>query len=1086
MIKLYFTTLFLLFAVWNAQSQIVLSADTGTCGAATATLHAAMTGYTPTSSGITTDDIYSGVISMGMSFNFYGTSNSQVLIGANGTLCFTLSLAGASDPWPITAVLLGNASKRNNICGPWCDIDITNGGSITYATVGTAPYRKFIVNYCATHMFSCTSQYTTTQIVLYETTNLIDVFISYKTICSGWNGGYAICGVQNAAGTAATVAPSRDFPTAWTAVHEAWHFTPSSSFASYSVGAVPFSPVPLASSAIYWYDSTTGAYLGTGDSMVVSTAGSHTFKAVALGCGDSTFAFISVIASGSVPPITGPTAVCVGNTISLGNTATGGTWTSSATSVASVGASTGTVTGVSAGTAVITYTVAGGCYDTSLVTVNPLPATIGGPTVVCVGSTITLTNSASGGTWSTASGSAATVSSSSGVLTGVSAGTVTVTYTLPTGCYVTTSITVNPLPNAGTLSGSATVCLSASTTLSSTVTGGTWSSASTGIASISSTGVVYGIATGTAVISYSVTNSCGTAVATFSITVLPLPDAGTLSGPATVCVYQSITLSATVSGGTWTSGSSTIAVVSSGVVTGVSAGTVSISYAYTNACGTAYTTHTITVNPVPTVTGNPSAPAYCTGGDTVLIAGGAVNYTWAPGTALSTTTGTTVTANPSATTTYTITGTDANGCANTAAITVTVNPLPTITIPTATICYGTNTILIASGANTYTWTPAGTLSSSAGSSVIATPTDSTSYTVTGTDINGCVNTGIATVYVNPIPAAPLVTSPVSYCLMGTSAALTAAGTGLLWYTTTSGGTGSTAAPIPSTAAAGTTFWYVTQTINGCESPRAAIKVDVLPNAITDFDYSIKYGCARDTVEFINLSQNCDSFTWHFGDGDVSHDTRSNFVHYYPSAEFNQNYTVKLNGINFSCNDDSTFKTITLVATPPVYFLTGVTASQTITYGASIQLNAMGGHVYYWTPNDGTLNNPNINNPVASPRDSTRYIVYSYNEEGCRDSAIVDINVTFNDHDNYPLAFSPNNDGKNDVFHITQYKYEKLVEFNIYNRWGELVFHTTDKTKGWDGHHNGEPQDMGVYFYEVISGHTDGTNQTHKGSVTLIR
>src|SRR6185312_13159306 len=103
-------------------------------------------------------------------------------------------------------------------------------------TDGVAPTRKFSINYCNAHMFSCTSQYTTSQIILYETSNIIEVHLAHKDICTDWNpntppgaGGRAIIGVQNATGTSAVTAPGRDWTPVWSATDEAWRFTPSGS-----------------------------------------------------------------------------------------------------------------------------------------------------------------------------------------------------------------------------------------------------------------------------------------------------------------------------------------------------------------------------------------------------------------------------------------------------------------------------------------------------------------------------------------------------------------------------------------------------------------------------------------------------------------------------------------------------------------------------------------------------------------------------------------------------------------------------------------------------------------------------------------
>ena len=273
--------------------------DTIGCRSSCTTLTANLVGDVPINCSIGTDDIYSTPFSLGFTFNFYGTPYTQILVGANGNLNFDLTLSGAYDPWPITAALLGNSSVYNCICGPWCDIDYADfGGSCWYSTDGVAPNRKFVVSFCKTYMYnssSCPGQFTTTQIILYETTNIIEVHIAHKTICSSWNGGHAICGVQNATGTAATAAPARDWTPNWTATDEAWRFTPTGGGTAYTAASIPFAPVPLASSKIYWYDSSTYALIDSGATITVCPTTTTTYKAGALGCADTSFGYRTVV-----------------------------------------------------------------------------------------------------------------------------------------------------------------------------------------------------------------------------------------------------------------------------------------------------------------------------------------------------------------------------------------------------------------------------------------------------------------------------------------------------------------------------------------------------------------------------------------------------------------------------------------------------------------------------------------------------------------------------------------------------------------------------------------------------------------------
>jgi len=154
-----------------------------------------------------------------------------------------------------------------------------------------------------------------------------------------------------------------------------------------------------------------------------------------------------------------------------------------------------------------------------LITVSSFAQSITGTMSVCAGATTTLSDATTGGTWSTSNTAVATIGSGSGVVTGVSAGTVTISYTV-SGSSVTAVVTVNPLPNAGTISGNANLCLGSTITLTSSgSSGGIWS-ANNSIASVGSTsGVVSAVAIGQDSIKYTVTNSCGSSTAAMNVAI---------------------------------------------------------------------------------------------------------------------------------------------------------------------------------------------------------------------------------------------------------------------------------------------------------------------------------------------------------------------------------------------------------------------------------------------------------------------------------------------------------------------------------------------------------------------------------------
>ena len=271
-----------------------------------------------------------------------------------------------------------------------------------------------------------------------------------------------------------------------------------------------------------WGSSNTAvATIGSSSGIVSGlTAGTTVISySVTNSCGTAVAMLTTTV--GALPAITGDLAVhCIGGTTTLSHISTGGTWSSGNAAIASVGSSSGIVTGMVAGTADLTYTVAAGCYTTSIVTVDAALPPISGPTHVCTGSSVTLANTVTGGLWSSGS-SLLSIGSSSGIVTGNTAGTADITYTVGS-CPATATVTVDPLPNAGTITGPATLCTGLSSTLGNAVAGGSWLSSNPATATVSSSGVLSGISVGSAIISYTVgPNAFGcSATATFAIAIV--------------------------------------------------------------------------------------------------------------------------------------------------------------------------------------------------------------------------------------------------------------------------------------------------------------------------------------------------------------------------------------------------------------------------------------------------------------------------------------------------------------------------------------------------------------------------------------
>ncbi len=150
---------------------------------------------------------------------------------------------------------------------------------------------------------------------------------------------------------------------------------------------------------------------------------------------------------------------------------------------------------------------------------------------------------------------------------------------------MTMVVTVSATPDAGTIGGLTFICTGLTSSLTSTVTGGTWSSSTLSVGTVSTTGVVAGIAAGTTVIAYTVTNGCGTATATVIATVGSTRTLGPITGTDSVCAGQTTVLSNSTGGGVWSSATPSIATIStSGVVTGIAPGYDTIVYTVTTSC----------------------------------------------------------------------------------------------------------------------------------------------------------------------------------------------------------------------------------------------------------------------------------------------------------------------------------------------------------------------------------------------------------------------------------------------------------------------------------------------------------------------
>ena len=245
----------------------------------------------------------------------------------------------------------------------------------------------------------------------------------------------------------------------------------------------------------------------------------------------------------------------------------------------------------------------------------------------------------------------------------------------------------------------------------------------------------------------------GNGIVTITYTSSVPPTPGVITGSSSVCAnatgnYSIVSIPGATTytwtvpnGSTINSGQGTTSI---NLTAGNTSGNISVTV--TVPCGTSSpSTFVLTIIPSPTVTATSSSASVCTGGSVTLTGGGAATYAWDNNVVDA------ISFVPTATTTYMVTGTDVNGCVNTATTTVTVNPLPVViaSSSSASVCTGGSVILTGGGASTYTW------DNNVIDAVSFVPSATTTYMVTGTDANGCVNTSTTTVTVNSLPLVSL-------------------------------------------------------------------------------------------------------------------------------------------------------------------------------------------------------------------------------------------------------------------------------------------------------------------------------------------
>ncbi len=690
------------------------------------------------------DDTVLGPFPIGFQFCFFGNTYTQFYVGSNGWVGFSPGQTRA-----FTANSIPNTTTfvpRNCIMGPWMDFNpgIAGGPYIKYQTQGIAPYRRLVVQWTNCPLYQCIASKATFQIVLFESTNVIENYIANKPVCVVWAGGTATQGLHNQAGTTAFAVTGRN-ASVWTATNDAIRYQPSGP-PSYTINWTS-NGIPIGTGA-----SASTVVNGPGNTRII---GRVNFQCSNLIVYDTLDVSIGGAASAAFSV---PTVVCAGQaanfTYTGGSTGTGA-WTF-ASGTPATASSTGTVstTWASPGTYNVGLTVtpsSGLCSPGSLTqavtVVSPPTSTFTLPATICTGAnaTITYTGTApAGSTYTWNFGANATPATATGVgphtVAWSAIGSKTVSLTVAGGtCTSTTTntISVNSAPTSTFTVAPTTVCVGANSTMTFTGTAAAGASyawnfgvgATPATANTAGPHTVSWSSSGTKTITLSVTaGGCTSAVTSHTVTVNPVPTA-TFTMPATVCVGSNASISYTGNGLAPPSASYSWNIGGGGPAPGnvqgpfgvswASSGTKTVSLTVAQAgCTSSPVSQTINVVALPTVSISASAASTCVGQALSFSTTGAAQpsgttYSWNFGAGASPTTSTSagpvsvtwsVISSPTATLTV-----SSGGCTSSpasASVSIVAPPVSTISAP-ATGCIGVPVSISAPGpfasGTTFNW-----------------------------------------------------------------------------------------------------------------------------------------------------------------------------------------------------------------------------------------------------------------------------------------------------------------------------------------------------------------------------------------------
>jgi len=421
--------------------------------------------------------------------------------------------------------------------------------------------------------------------------------------------------------------------------------------------------------------------------------------------------------------------------------------------------------------------------------------------------------------------------------------------------------------------------------------------------------------------------------------------------------------------------------------------------------------------------------------------------------------------------------TTTNGCRDTILKTVTTidKPLMNLGFYDTLVCVNDRLQLLANGTGNFSWSPANNMTDPQTASPTVYPATTTTY-YANLEVEGCINRDSITVRVTDHVNLQMM-ADTTICARDTIALhISSDGLQYSWTPVQQVINSNVKNPIVITGT--TTIYQVKATIGGC-STTGNVKVNVVPYPFAD--------AGKDTVICYNtpapLHALTDGYTWSWSPGSSLNNTGILNPVAYPQQTSDFVFTVY---DNRGCPKPGK-DTIHVTVLPKLAASAG--RDTAVVVGQTLQLIATGGDRYAWSPPQ-SLSDANIANPVAifaEPSDRIPYQVQVFNTAGCKDTAFINIKVYATLPTVFvPSAFTPNNDGINDVLRPLAVGMQQIQFFQIYNRWGQVVFTTQQNGKGWDGRINGQLQSNNTYVWMVKAIDFTGAVYFKKGTVTLVR